>query len=162
MAAFPRTYRSSATHRNGGTAGHRRAAPSQTAGRTYSDVGTGIHNAKVEGIKEGGELPRLCNFIAESAIRFLSKLSCRWRRGYRAAHHPLPQRLLSGSMTKREAHHFLSEASVSRFRTKKTRKPRLFCIAGKCDKEISTGLSKDDSTQQPTQRPSLFDSPNHE
>lgn len=47
-------------------------------------MGTGIHNAKVEGIKEGGELPRLCNFIAESAIRFLSKLSCRWRRGYRA------------------------------------------------------------------------------
>ena len=50
-------------------------------------MGTGIHNAKVEGIKEGGELPRLCNFIAESAIRFLSKLSCRWRRSYRAAHH---------------------------------------------------------------------------
>lgn len=49
-------------------------------------MGTGIHNAKVEGIKEGGELPRLCNFIAESAIRFLSKLSCRWRRSYRAAH----------------------------------------------------------------------------
>lgn len=87
MAAFPRAYRSSATHRNGGTAGHRRATPSQTTGRTYSDVGTGIHNAKVEGIKEGGELPRLCNFIAESAIRFLSKLSCRWRRSYRAAHH---------------------------------------------------------------------------
>lgn len=86
MAAFPRAYRSSATHRNGGTAGHRRATPSQTTGRTYSDVGTGIHNAKVEGIKEGGELPRLCNFIAESAIRFLSKLSCRWRRSYRAAH----------------------------------------------------------------------------
>lgn len=84
MAAFPRAYRSSATHRNGGTAGHRRATPSQTTGRTYSDVGTGIHNAKVEGIKEGGELPRLCNFIAESAIRFLSKLSCRWRRSYRA------------------------------------------------------------------------------
>ena len=51
-------------------------------------MGTGIHNAKVEGIKEGGELPRLCNFIAESAIRFLSKLSCRWRRSYRAAHQP--------------------------------------------------------------------------
>ena len=54
-------------------------------------MGTGIHNAKVEGIKEGGELPRLCNFIAESAIRFLSKLSCRWRRSYRAAHHKLRQ-----------------------------------------------------------------------
>lgn len=53
-------------------------------------MGTGIHNAKVEGIKEGGELPRLCNFIAESAIRFLSKLSCRWRRSYRAAHQSSP------------------------------------------------------------------------
>ena len=88
MAAFPRAYRSSATHWNGGTASNRRATPSQTARRTYSDVGTGIHNAKAEGIKEGGELPRLCNFIAESAIRFLSKLSCRSRRGYRAAHQP--------------------------------------------------------------------------
>ena len=34
---------------------------------------------------------------------------------------PLPQRLLPRAMTKGEAHHFVSEASVSRFRTTKRR-----------------------------------------
>ena len=55
-----------------------------------------------------------------------------WRRA--SPSNPSPQRLLSGSMTKQEAHHFVSEASVSRSAQKKTRSLVFFLYANKCDK----------------------------